>query len=69
MNRYHALVAAARVASRRRRTVIARPREAGDVSGWVLITLMTAMLVAALVAVARPQLIALFQRALATVSG
>ncbi|MGL5863418.1 MAG: hypothetical protein ACRCY9_19415 [Phycicoccus sp.] len=44
-------------------------RERGDVPGWVLITLMTAMLVAALLAVARPQLVALFQRALTEVTG
>lgn len=39
-------------------------RERGDVPGWVLITLMTAGLVAALWAVAEGQLTALFSRAL-----
>ncbi|HYU84432.1 MAG TPA: hypothetical protein VEK80_06465 [Kribbellaceae bacterium] len=43
-----------------------RPAESerGDVPGWVLITLMTAGLVAALLAVARPQLTAIFERAM-----
>ena len=40
--------------------------ERGDVPGWVLITLMTAGLVAALWAVAQDQLTALFQQALAS---
>lgn len=43
---------------------LARRRERGDVPGWVLITLMTAGLVAALWAVAEGQLTALFTRAL-----
>lgn len=43
-------------------------RERGDVPGWVLITLMTAGLVAALWAVAQDQLVALFERALAEVT-
>lgn len=50
-------------------TALARttsPRERGDVPGWVLITLMTAGLVAALWAVAQDQLTALFQEALAS---
>ena len=46
-------------------TVTARS-ERGDVPGWVLITLMTAGLVAALWAVAQDQLTALFQQALAS---
>lgn len=42
-----------------------RPRsERGDVPGWVLITLMTAGLVAALLGVARPQLTSMFERAM-----
>ena len=48
-------------ATRRRR------RERGDVPGWVLITLMTAALVAALWTVAEDQLVALFREALASV--
>jgi hypothetical protein len=43
-------------------------RERGDVPGWVLITLMTAGLVAALLAVAKPQLTAIFERAMELVS-
>ncbi|HEV7194929.1 MAG TPA: hypothetical protein VGN19_03225 [Pedococcus sp.] len=42
----------------------AHRRERGDVPGWVLITLMTAGLVAALWAVAEGQLTSLFSRAL-----
>ncbi len=45
-----------------------RPRpaesERGDVPGWVLITLMTAGLVAALLAVAKPQLTQIFEHAM-----
>jgi hypothetical protein len=45
-----------------------RPRpaesERGDVPGWVLITLMTAGLVAALLAVAKPQLTSIFEHAM-----
>lgn len=44
-------------------------RERGDVPGWVLITLMTAGLVTVLWAVAREQLVAIFQNALNSVSG
>lgn len=46
-----------------------RRAERGDVPGWVLITLMTAALVAALWTVAEDQLVALFQEALASVRG
>lgn len=38
--------------------------ERGDVPGWVLITLMTAMLVTVLIAVARTRLVELFNRAM-----
>jgi hypothetical protein len=38
--------------------------ERGDVPGWVLITLMTAGLVAALLGVARKQLIEVFENAM-----
>jgi hypothetical protein len=41
----------------------------GDVPGWVLITLMTAGLVAALWAVAGPALVDLFESAVGSVSG
>lgn len=45
-----------------------RRRERGDVPGWVLITLMTAGLVAVLWTVAEDQLQAMFQRAMSSVS-
>ena len=45
-----------------------RRRERGDVPGWVLITLMTAGLVAVLWTVAEDQLQAMFQRAMNSVS-
>ncbi len=43
--------------------------ESGDVPGWVLVTLMTAGLVVALWAVAGAQLTAVFQEAIAGVTG
>ncbi len=43
--------------------------ERGDVPGWVLITVMTAGLVAALWAVAGPQLSSMLSQALRSVSG
>ncbi|MGA8980252.1 MAG: hypothetical protein WB473_14185 [Pedococcus sp.] len=46
-----------------------RRGERGDVPGWVMITLMTAGLVAVLWTVADDQLRALFSRAMSTVSG
>ncbi|WP_353953121.1 hypothetical protein V6K52_06725 [Knoellia sp. S7-12] len=46
-----------------------RRRERGDVPGWVLITLMTAGLVAVLWTVADTQLQNLFTRAISKVSG
>ncbi len=45
----------------------ARRRERGDVPGWVLITLMTAGLVAVIWTVAEDQLQAMFQRAMSSV--
>jgi len=42
--------------------------ERGDVPGWVMITVMTAGLVAALWAVAGPELAALLRSALASVT-
>ncbi|WP_404381530.1 hypothetical protein LL946_13655 [Knoellia locipacati] len=44
-----------------------RRRERGDVPGWVLITLMTAGLVAVIWTVAEDQLQAMFQRAMSSV--
>ncbi|MBR7743870.1 hypothetical protein KC207_11270 [Phycicoccus sp. BSK3Z-2] len=49
-------------------TTPTRRRERGDVPGWVLITLMTAGLVAALWVVAEDQLVSLFQQALSSVA-
>lgn len=47
-----------------------RPRwERGDVPGWVLITVMTAALVAGLLAIAGPALNDLLREALASVGG
>jgi hypothetical protein len=43
--------------------------ERGDVPGWVLITVMTAGLVAALMAVAKPELQDLLREALDSVTG
>lgn len=43
--------------------------EAGDVPGWVLVTLMTAGLVVLIWAVAGPALSALFEQAIQRVSG
>ena len=43
--------------------------ERGDVPGWVLITVMTAGLVAALWAVAGPQLSSMLSEALSSVRG
>lgn len=41
----------------------------GDVPGWVMITLMSAILVAGLLAIAGPALNGLFEEAIARVSG
>lgn len=43
--------------------------ERGDVPGWVMITVMTAGLVAALAAIAGPELASMLRDALASVSG
>ena len=51
-----------------RRTIWSRG-ESGDVPGWVLITVMTAGLVAGLWAVAGSQLGTMLREALASVSG
>ena len=49
--------------------LVARPRdERGDVPGWVLVTVMTAGLVAALWAVAGPELERLLRQALNSVA-
>lgn len=46
-----------------------RRDQRGDVPGWVMITLMSAVLVAALLAVAGPRLEALFDQAISRVAG
>lgn len=46
----------------------AEDRERGDVPGWVMITLMSAVLVAALLAIAGPALEGLFNSAIDQVS-
>ena len=46
-----------------------RRDERGDVPGWVLVTVMTAGLVAGLTAIAGPQLNAMLEAALSSVSG
>ncbi|WP_411732209.1 hypothetical protein [Paeniglutamicibacter sp.] len=43
--------------------------ERGDVPGWVMITLMSALLVAALLAIAGPRLEDLFNQAINRVAG
>lgn len=44
-------------------------RDRGDVPGWVMLTLMSAVLVAGLLLIARPALEGLFQDAINRVSG
>ncbi|MDD9350372.1 hypothetical protein [Mumia sp.] len=48
---------------------VRRRGERGDVPGWVMITVMSAGLVAGLTALAGPQLKAMLQAALASVGG
>lgn len=43
--------------------------ERGDVPGWVMITMMTAILVAALLVVAQDALVNMFNNAMSLVSG
>ncbi len=57
------------MASLFKRVHVAMRSDRGDVPGWVLITLMTAGLVAALWAVAGPALVNLFESAVGSVSG
>ena len=51
------------------KTRIGNAAERGDDPGWVLITVMTAALVTALLAVARPQLTSILRTALKSVTG
>lgn len=46
-----------------------RRDERGDVPGWVLVTLMSALLVAALLVVAKERLLAMFTQAMDSVTG
>lgn len=50
-------------------TYLSSRNERGDVPGWVMITVMTAGLVAILTAVAGPQLRSMLSQALSTVGG
>jgi hypothetical protein len=43
--------------------------ETGDVPGWVMVTVMTAALVAALLAIAAPKLTEAFTHAIASITG
>ncbi len=69
MSIIHTLSARLQLVAARRLDAVARRAERGDVPGWVLITLMTAGLVTALWVVAKGQLVAMFQSALASVKG
>ena len=69
MSIIHTLSTRLQLAAARQLTRAARRAERGDVPGWVLITLMTAGLVTALWVVAKGQLVAMFQSALASVKG
>lgn len=57
-------VAGAALLLRLAETALPRNRERGDVPGWVMITLMSAVLVAGLLAVATPALEAMFTDAM-----
>ncbi|NUP75275.1 MAG: hypothetical protein HOQ07_11605 [Sinomonas sp.] len=61
---YTACLARSAVAGQRQRD----GRERGDVPGWVMITLMSAVLVMGLLAIAGPALEGLFQQAISKVS-
>jgi hypothetical protein len=43
--------------------------ERGDVPGWVMVTVMTAALVAALLAIAAPKLASAFTHAISSITG
>ncbi len=62
MSRHHALLI--RLFRRRR-----RHDDAGDVPGWVMITVMSAGIVALLTAIAGPELARILEQALASVGG
>ncbi len=46
-----------------------RSDDTGDVPGWVMVTVMTAALVAALLAIAAPKLTSAFTHAIASITG
>ncbi len=46
-----------------------QPSDRGDVPGWVMVTVMTAALVAALLAIAAPQLTSAFTSAISRIAG
>lgn len=52
-----------------RSRLIDEEQDRGDVPGWVMLTLMSAVLVAGLLLIARPALEGLFQNAIDRVSG
>ena len=61
---------ARRVVVRARRTALRRRHDdAGEIQGWVFVTLMTAGLVFAIWQVAEDQLTALFEQAISSVTG
>jgi hypothetical protein len=68
MHHLHRSLVRAHLAARDLLDDAGRRRERGDVPGWVLITLMTAGLVAVLWTVAEGQFQAMFQRAMNSVS-
>lgn len=51
-----------------RRVLAGGPAERGDVPGWVLVTLMSALLVVTLLGVARGELVGVFQNAIDSVA-
>lgn len=65
---FYFLVAALAAGAGIRRAIKGDPPERGDVPGWVMITLMSAVLVAALLAIAGPALQGLFEQAMNQVS-
>jgi hypothetical protein len=64
------LITLAQTLYARHRQLLARePSDRGDVPGWVMVTVMTAALVAALLAIAAPQLTSAFTSAIARIVG
>lgn len=56
-------------AFRDRASSFAAPDDRGDVPGWVMITVMTAALVVALLAIAAPKLTEAFTHAISSITG